>query len=97
MPHKHYIYIVSFFSGFLSLSQEIIWMRITSFVGMSVPQTFAYTLALFLLGIALGAQVGKRLCKKRVEIDISLLGVIRCCSADRYYTPYCTISIFCFL
>lgn len=73
---KQYIYIVSFFSGFLSLSQEIIWMRITSFVGMSVPQTFAYTLALFLLGIALGAQVGKRLCKKRVEIDISLLGVV---------------------
>jgi len=76
MPYKQYIYIVSFFSGFLSLSQEIIWMRITSFVGMSVPQTFAYTLALFLLGIALGAQVGKSICKKRVEIDISLLGVV---------------------
>ena len=76
MPFKQYIYIVSFFSGFLSLSQEIIWMRITSFVGMSVPQTFAYTLALFLLGIALGAQVGKNICKRRVEIDISILGVI---------------------
>ena len=76
MPYKQYIYVVSFFSGFLSLSQEIIWMRITSFVGMSVPQTFAYTLALFLLGIALGAQVGKNICKKRVEIDISLLGII---------------------
>ena len=76
MPYKQYIYVVSFFSGFLSLSQEIIWMRITSFVGMSVPQTFAYTLALFLLGIALGAQVGKNICKKRVEIDISLLGMI---------------------
>lgn len=76
MPYKHYIYVVSFFSGFLSLSQEIIWMRITSFVGMSVPQTFTYTLALFLLGIALGAQVGKRICKKRVEIDISILGIV---------------------
>lgn len=76
MPFKQYIYIVSFFSGFLSLSQEIIWMRITSFVGMSVPQTFAYTLALFLLGIALGAQVGKNICKRRVDVDISILGVI---------------------
>ncbi|WP_372814635.1 fused MFS/spermidine synthase [Psychrobacter sp.] len=76
MPYKHYIYIVSFFGGFLSLSQEIIWMRLISFVGMSVPQTFAYTLALFLFGIALGAQVGKNICKKRVEIDISLLGVV---------------------
>ncbi len=76
MHYKHYIYVVSFFSGFLSLSQEIIWMRITSFVGMSVPQTFAYTLALFLLGIALGAQGGKNICKKRAEVDISLLGVV---------------------
>ena len=76
MSYKNYIYIVSFFSGFLSLSQEIIWMRLISFVGMSVPQTFAYTLALFLFGIALGAQVGKNICKKRVEIDISLLGVV---------------------
>ena len=76
MPYKNYIYIVSFFSGFLSLSQEIIWMRIMSFVGMSVPQTFAYTLALFLLGIALGAQVGTHICKKRVEINISTLGVV---------------------
>lgn len=76
MPYKNYIYIVSFFGGFLSLSQEIIWMRLISFVGMSVPQTFSYTLALFLLGIALGAQAGKLICKKRVEIDISLLGVV---------------------
>lgn len=76
MSYKNYIYIVSFFGGFLSLSQEIIWMRLISFVGMSVPQTFAYTLALFLFGIALGAQVGKNICKKRVEIDISLLGVV---------------------
>lgn len=76
MPYKNYIYIVSFFSGFLSLSQEIIWMRITSFVGMSVPQTFAYTLALFLLGIALGAQIGKNICKNRAEVDISFLGVV---------------------
>lgn len=76
MPYKHYIYIVSFFSGFLSLSQEIIWMRLISFVGMSVPQTFSYTLALFLFGIALGAQAGKHICKTRAEIDISLLGIV---------------------
>lgn len=76
MPYKNYIYIVSFFSGFLSLSQEIIWMRFASFVGMSVPQTFAYTLALFLLGIALGAQIGKNFCKNRVEVTISILGTV---------------------
>lgn len=70
------IYIISFFSGFLSLSQEIIWMRLISFLGMSVPQTFSYTLALFLVGIAIGAHVGKRICQKSKEIEIPYLGNI---------------------
>ena len=63
MKNNHLVYIVSFFSGFLSLSLEIIWMRIISFAGMSVPQAFSYTLALFLIGIAIGANIGKKLCK----------------------------------
>ena len=58
MKNNHLIYLVSFFSGFLSLAQEIIWMRLISFAGMTVPQTFSYTLALFLMGIAFGASLG---------------------------------------
>ena len=45
MPNKFIVYLIAFFSGFLSLGQEIIWMRLISFVGMSVPQTFSFTLA----------------------------------------------------
>lgn len=63
MTNNKIIYIISFSSGFLSLAQEIIWMRLISFVGMSVPQTFSYTLALFLIGIAIGAQIGKKFVK----------------------------------
>ncbi len=66
MKNNYLIYLISFFSGFLSLAQEIIWMRLISFAGMSVPQTFSYTLALFLLGIAVGAQIGKSICSKNV-------------------------------
>lgn len=48
--------------GFLSLSQEILWVRLVSFAFEGPPQAFSLVLALFLVGIALGAYVGKRLC-----------------------------------
>ncbi len=67
------IYFIAFFSGFLSLSQEILWMRIISFSGHTVPQAFAYALALFLFGIALGANIGKNLCAKN-KSSIPMLG-----------------------
>lgn len=64
MKNNTLIYLISFFSGFLSLAIEIIWMRTISFVAMSAPQAFAYTLAVFLLGIAIGAALGKKLCSE---------------------------------
>ena len=76
MKNNHLIYLVSFFSGFLSLAQEIIWMRLISFAGMTVPQTFSYTLALFLMGIACGASIGKSICKKNPHVQMCVLGKI---------------------
>lgn len=76
MKKNRFIYIVSFFSGFLSLSQEIIWMRLISFLGMSVPQTFSFALALFLIGIAIGANVGKNICKENKNISVDFLGKV---------------------
>lgn len=81
MKNNYLIYIVSFFSGFLSLAQEILWMRLVSFAGMTVPQTFSYTLALFLIGIATGAQIGKFICKKNNYIQMKILGNIFIISA----------------
>lgn len=74
MKNNKIIYLIAFFSGFLSLAQEIIWMRLISFSGMSVPQTFSYTLALFLIGIAIGAHVGKIVCNKNKELKLNVLG-----------------------
>lgn len=76
MKNNNFIYLISFFSGFLSLAQEIIWMRLISFAGMSVPQTFAYTLAIFLIGIAVGAQIGKSICRSQKNIQVNILGNI---------------------
>jgi predicted membrane-bound spermidine synthase len=53
---------LSFFVGFLSLSQEILWVRILGFSYGGLPQAFSFVLACYLLGVAFGAAVGKRLC-----------------------------------
>lgn len=55
--------ILSFLSGFLSLALEVIWIRLFGFFSGGLPQVFAFTLALFLIGIAIGSLVGKDICK----------------------------------
>lgn len=47
-------------SGYLSLSQEILWYRAVSYATAAAPSAFAYLLGLFLLGIALGALAARR-------------------------------------
>lgn len=54
--------LLAFSTGFLSLSQEIIWIRLVSFVNHSIPQSFAFVLTFYLIGIAVGSQLGKKLC-----------------------------------
>lgn len=47
-------------SGFLSLSYEILWYRAFAFVSGGAPWIFGRVLAMFLLGLALGAFVSRR-------------------------------------
>lgn len=47
-------------SGFLSLSYEILWYRAFAFVTGGAPWVFGRVLAMFLLGLALGAFVSRR-------------------------------------
>jgi spermidine synthase len=54
--------------GFLSLSQEILWVRLVSFAFEGPPQAFSLVLALFLIGIALGAYVGKWFCARSHDL-----------------------------
>lgn len=54
---------LSFLSGFLSLALEVIWIRLFGFFSGGLPQVFAFTLALFLIGISIGSLVGKDICK----------------------------------
>lgn len=55
---------IAFAVGFLSLSQEILWTRVVSFSYLTKPQAFSLVLAMYLLGIALGAAAGRIACRK---------------------------------
>jgi spermidine synthase len=55
---------LSFVIGFLSLSVEIVWVRIIGFGYETLPPAFSFVLACYLVGIALGAALGKRLCER---------------------------------
>lgn len=69
------IYLTSFLSGFLCLSIEIIWIRLISFTGMSAPQSFSYTLGMFLIGIAFGAWLGREVCRS-AKVSLNSIGKI---------------------
>jgi spermidine synthase len=55
---------LSFVIGFLSLSVEIVWVRIIGFGYQTMPPAFSFVLSCYLVGIALGAMLGKRLCER---------------------------------
>ena len=69
------IYTTSFLSGFLCLAIEIIWIRLISFTGMSAPHSFSYTLGMFLIGIALGALMGREICRTG-KVNLTSIGKI---------------------
>ena len=67
---------ISFWTGFCSLSLEIAWVRLYGYANQSTPQAFAYVLAIYLLGIALGAQIGKRVCQLPLRQDIERVSML---------------------
>ena len=67
---------LSFGVGFLSLSQEILWMRLYVFACESVPQAMMAVLLAYLSGIALGAAAGREYCSDSSERAWRACGVI---------------------
>lgn len=60
--------LLAFMTGLLSLGQEILWVRLFGFTNYSMPQAFAFVLICYLLGIAIGAHLGKELCRKTLNL-----------------------------
>lgn len=67
---------ISFWTGFCSLSLEITWVRLFGYVNSSTPRAFAFVLMIYLLGIAAGAQVGKKICRSRNRSSIETASVL---------------------
>jgi spermidine synthase len=59
---------LSLLIGFLSLSEEIVWVRTVGFAYQTVPPAFSFVLVCYLVGIALGAAVGKRICGRVMNL-----------------------------
>jgi spermidine synthase len=51
-------------TGFISLCYEIVWVRVYSFVTGGDPKTLAFVLGTFLVGIAFGSVLTRRLCNR---------------------------------
>jgi spermidine synthase len=79
LEYTHPAWLIAFGVGFLSLSEEILWVRVISFMGHGVPQAFAFVLAMFLFGVAMGASLGRRAChvspSETLRSAIVLLGI----------------------
>lgn len=60
--------LLAFMTGFLSLGLEILWIRLFGFVNHSLPQAFAFVLATYLVGIAIGAHIGKKISQSSLSL-----------------------------
>jgi spermidine synthase len=79
---------LSFTIGFLSLSVEILWVRVLGFTYETMPPAFSLVLFCYLIGIALGAVLGKRLCA-RSQYLYAAAAIVLCVSAlTDVFTPW---------
>ncbi len=65
MPSSAWPPWLAFASGFLSLSQQILWVRLLGFFNYGKPEVFSAILAAFLAGIAAGAWLGRWCCLRQ--------------------------------
>ncbi len=85
---------LSFFMGFLSLSQEILWVRMASFIYRGAPQAFGAILALYLLGIALGAGWGKRYCARDANLFRVAAAILLLAAVTDWLFPWLVVAAF---
>ena len=73
--------------GFLSLSEEILWVRVVGFAFRTLPFAFSFVLACYLVGIALGAAYGKRLCGRARDLYVAAGIVLAIAALADVLTP----------
>jgi spermidine synthase len=81
-------------TGYISLSQEMVWMRAVSYMTGGEPTVFAHVLGFFLLGVAGGALFGEKLCDKRpgAEWTRAFIGGMLMVSGAFYYVSVAGVA-----
>src|SRR5262249_29185191 len=72
-------------TGYISLSQEILWFRAISYITGGRPDVFAYLLGFFLFGVALGAHLARRVCERRNQDTLSFIALVLTLCGVCYY------------
>jgi spermidine synthase len=71
-------------TGYISLSQEILWFRTISYTTGGKPDVFGSLLGFILLGIACGALVAKRACETRAGSALPFVAILLMASSLLY-------------
>jgi len=71
--------------GYISLSQEMLWMRAVSYMTGGRPTVFAHVLGAFLIGIAAGAFFAEKLCSRQNPNPLRWIARLLLLSALTYY------------
>ena len=80
-------WLLSFVVGFASLSIEILWVRVISFKFHTLPHAFSFVLAMYLIGIAAGAWVGRLCCSRDRQLYLIGGGALVVSGAFDILTP----------
>ena len=59
--------VVAMLVGAAGLMLEVLWIRVAGFAMQGLPGMFAVILAMYLLGVAVGARLGRRLCHGQAD------------------------------
>lgn len=82
-------------TGYISLSQEILWFRAISYITGGRPDVFAYLLGFFLFGVAMGAHLARRVCERSSSQTLSFIALVLTLSGVCYYSsiPLCAFVL----
>jgi len=83
-------------TGYVSLSQEMLWMRAVSYMTGGRPAVFAHVLGFFLVGVAIGALYGERICEKHFangdKSPVRFIGGMLMLSGCFYYVSIASVG-----
>ncbi len=79
------ILFISLLVGYVSLSQEILWIRLISFATGGKATVFSLVLGFFLIGIALGSLKANQICEKYKDRVLNIIAMFIIASSLSYY------------